>query len=215
MSDNAQKTPLGRSLAHIARNRANDGQQILPKALPCHVTAVNGAIITVAFDLTNNQFTIPEVTMPIFGSRYVRYPLQVGDKGLAISSDHYLGGQSGLGDGTADLSRRSNLSTMTFFPVGQKSFTTVDGNAVVMTAPNGVVLTEDSNNVSATLTPSGFVIKVGGMTATFSATGLTLVGGGGANVSADGHITAGAGGGDSVGLQTHTHPGTLPPTPGT
>ena len=74
-----------------------------------------------------------------------------------------------------------------------------------------LLLTNDTN---ATLTLAGtFTIKIGGMMAVFSETGLAITGGA---ITATGEVTAKAGA-LSVSLSTHKGhgPGTSPPTPGT
>src|ERR1700743_2257306 len=103
MADNAQKTPIAQNLSRFSQASSQNETQALPKALPCSVVSVSGAIVTVKFEVTS-VYTLSNVTMPLFGPEYVRYPIQVGDKGFAVPADAYLGGMSGLGGGTADLS---------------------------------------------------------------------------------------------------------------
>ena len=57
----------------------------------------------------------------------------------------------------------------------------------------------------------GNVIQMIGGKVQITTTELHVIG----KITATGSITAGAGGADSVGLQTHVHAGTPPPTPGT
>lgn len=74
------------------------------------------------------------------------------------------------------------------------------------------------------VTKGGASFEMDGTTMTINANlivngSVTTTGGGemtsSGSISAKGNVTAGAGTGNSVGLQTHTHPGTQPPTPGT
>ena len=104
MTNNAQKTPYARAINQFAEQKVLDAIQTLGKALPCHVVAIAGSIVTVQFDITNTPFTLPNVTCPMFGPEYIRYPTQVGDLGVVISADCYIGGVSGLGGGVAELS---------------------------------------------------------------------------------------------------------------
>lgn len=156
MSD-GQKTPLAQSLNTLASKRINDSRQLLGKALPCSVTAVSGAIVTVKFEIQSN-FTLPETTMPLFGPEYIRYPIQPGCKGLAIPAAAFLGGMSGLGGGVADLSIPGNLSALVFFPIGNTDWSTVDPDAVTIYGPNGVVLRNDDSDSTLVLTPSSIIL---------------------------------------------------------
>ena len=172
MSDNSLKTPLGSALNAFTRNKIADAMQLAGRSLPCSVVEVDGQIVTVKFEL-NSPFTLPQVTMPIFGAEYIRFPTQVGDRGFVVPADAYLGGISGLGGGVADLSQRANLSTLVFFPIGQKNFTAVDPNAVVVYGPNGVVLRNTASDTVFTLTPSGLDITTTG-TITAEARSMTF-----------------------------------------
>jgi hypothetical protein len=96
----AQKVPLSRSLSAFAQKKALSEIAKRGQALPGHVVAVSGAIVTVNFDVQG--VTLPQVAMPLIGAEYIRWPIQVGDKGYAAAADAYLGGVSGLGGGTAD-----------------------------------------------------------------------------------------------------------------
>lgn len=163
MSGNAQKTPLQRSFNAVAERRALDTVRALGRALPCSVSAIPVAgvpIVTVKFEVVT-PLTLPKVTVPIFGFEYTRYPVQVGCKGVVFPADAYLGGVSGLGGGTADLSTPANLSALMFFPVGNKAWDpSEDPNAVVTYGPNGVVLRDTAKSSTFTLTPDGITVHL-------------------------------------------------------
>ena len=149
----SKKTPISRGLPLFTDATVQKHIQRLGKCLPAVVKAVNGSIVTVSFQVQGVQ--LPQVTMPVFGPEYIRYPIQVGDKGVCFAADTYLGGMSGLGTGTADMRRRGNLSTLVFFPIGNKNWTAPDdANAVVIYGPNGVILRDSDSNSIITLTPS-------------------------------------------------------------
>lgn len=192
MADNVHKTPLARTLNRIAQNNALSAIQLLGKALPASVIAVSGSIVTVKFEL-NVLFPLPTVTCPLFGPEYIRYPIQLGDRGVVFPADAYLGGISGLGGGVATLAIPANLSALVFFPVGSTNFTAPDDpNSVVIYGPDGVIIRDRGNACSITLTPTGVTLK-GNMVIT-------------GNLQVDGTMTGKAGSGSSVGLTTHTHP---------
>lgn len=212
MSQNAQKTPLGWSLNQFASGKAADAIQLLGKALPCHVVKVNSSgVVTVQFDV-KSIYTLPQVEMPVATPEYVRQPTQVGDKGVAFAADAYLGGNSGIGGGTATLVQQANLSTLVFHPFGNAAWFTVDLNALTLYGPNGVVLEDSNKKTVLTLTPTGIVISLQ------SGDNVTIDG----DLHVSGKVYAGYGGVDQVQLQTHVHSGvtsgggdTNMPVPGT
>jgi len=219
MADNAQKVPFVRSMNLFAQRRALDAIQLLGKALPASVTAVNGSIVTVKFEV-QSLFTLPKVTIPALVWQYVRIPIQVGDTGMVMPADADLGGVDGLGHGTADLTTPANLSALVFVPVASKNWSaSEDPNAVVIYGPDGVVLRDAGKKTTLTLTPTGIVITLPAgdqvaITGDLAVTGNLLLGGtiqahpGGTYTGAiqtSGNVIAGFGTGDQVGLQTHTH----------
>lgn len=139
MSNPAQKQQLSKNLTNVIRGAVADGNQISGQGLPCSVVSVQGAIVTVAFDVTSD-FTLPQVTCPVSESIYVILPIQVGDKGYVTSANARLGGVSGLGAGLAPLVNPSNLGGLVFVPVGSKAWTQVDQNSVQVQGPNGAII---------------------------------------------------------------------------
>ena len=157
-ANNAQKLPFAPSISRFAEKKVADAIHVLGKALPCHVVAVSGSIVTVAFDL-DSPFTLPRVTMPMFGPEWVRYPTQVGDLGVTVSADAYLGGVSGLGGGVADLTLRANLSALVWLPIASKNWSaTDDPNAVVIYGPNGGILRTRDKNHTLTVNEDGITV---------------------------------------------------------
>ncbi len=158
MSNNSQKTPLGRALNQFASKIVADAFQRLGQALPCSVVTVDGAIVTVKFEVTS-KFTLPNVTIPMVGAEYIRYPIQVGDKGVAFSADARLAGVSGIGGGTADLSQPANLTALVFLPVSNMNWSvTPDAQAVFIYGPNGVILQDTGGSSKITISPSGIAM---------------------------------------------------------
>lgn len=117
------KKPLGRSVNQVAERRAADAIHSSGRSLPCSVVAVvSSGIVTVSFEVDATPFTLPRVTVPIAVPSYIRYPVSVGDKGLVIAADARLGGVSGLGTGTANLSEPGNLTALAFVWLGSTSW---------------------------------------------------------------------------------------------
>lgn len=161
MASNAQKIPLARSFNQIAQKQALSAIQVLGKVLPCSVVAVSGSIVTVKFEI-NTTFTLPPVTIPMFGPEYIRYPTQVGDKGVVLPSDVYLGGVSGLGGGTASMSLQANLSSLVFMPIANKGWSTTDDpNSVVIYGPDGVIIRTVAKDSIITVGTGTITIKAG------------------------------------------------------
>lgn len=166
MADNAQKTPLVETLNRFVDRKGALAEQMLGKAIPASVISLDptNTIATVRFEIQSDVLTtLPEVTCPVFGPQYVRYPLKAGDKGYVLPSDYYMGGVSGLGGGTAVFERQGNLSNLVFFPVGNKEFEpTDDAEAYVAYGPNGVVLRTEDGTVKLILDRDGVRVEIDG-----------------------------------------------------
>ena len=186
MAHDGLKNPLAESLNLIAQQRAADAIQALGQALPCHVVAVAGQIVTVAFDTVTPGQTLPQVKMPILTSPYDWLPVQVGDKGVTVPSDVYLGGVSGLGGGTATLAPVGNLSALVFAPVANAAWSTTYQNYRVVQGPDGVVLQTLDGAVVLKLDATGVTI-----TGNLTVTGDTSFGGGSKKVVLDGDAVTG------------------------
>lgn len=192
MADNYAKLPLQRSLNRVAVARAAQAIEDTGNALPCRVTKVSGAIVTVEFEL-QGTWTLPPVTIPKAESSWIRNPTQIGDKGITVPADAYLGGISGLGGGTADFRRRGNLSALVFLPVSNAGSGPDDPNAAQVCGPNGMIarttqgtpsscvvsqsgVTMEYGGALLSLTASGIVMSFGGHTITLDASGLSIDG---------------------------------------
>lgn len=187
----------------IALNRAREFSQAVGRPLPCHVVSVMGSIVEVSFAINAAPYTLPNALMPKAESQWIRFPIEVGEYGVAVPAGFSLDGIDGLGGGTADLSLPANLAALWFVPIGSKSFPSVDTTKAFVSGQTGVVLQDGGANCVFILTATGITITVGGKTWTWNASGLSIDG----YVQATGEMTAGHGGSDSVGVQTHTHSG--------
>jgi hypothetical protein len=146
MSGNYQKTPFFTSLARHGRREINTALELTGKALPASIVTMMGSIATIKFELTNIPFTLPNVTMPIAGSEYIRLPLQAGCKGVVFPADARLGAVSGLGGTSTDLSTPGNLSALVFFPLGNKGFAAPeDANQLELYGVDGALIKSTVN----------------------------------------------------------------------
>lgn len=161
----------------VAILRARLAIQAQGRALPCHVVAVSGAIVTVAFDVSPSPWPLPQVKIPKAESPWIRMPTQVGDKGMTVSADAYLGGVSGLGGGTADVSQPGNFAALLFVPVSNAGSPPTDQNAAQVQGPNGAIIqTTTGIPSSIVVNQNGITMTYGGKVVTLNASGFTIDG---------------------------------------
>lgn len=174
-----QKTPFAVSISNYVQSQLEKNRQSFGWQLPCRVIAVDGAIVTVNFEIdTGGQYTFPPVTCPIAQSIYVRLPVQIGDLGMCISADARLGGVTGLGvkGALSPLGLPFNLGALVYVPLGATDWSSVDPNAVNINAPNGAVIRDTGNNCVITLTPTGVNVTIGSTSFLVESGGVTVNG---------------------------------------
>lgn len=175
MADNFSKLPLQKSQNQLAINRAAQEIQKQGRALPCRVTAVTGSIVTVAFEMDTSPWTLQPIEIPKGESPWIRMPTQVGDTGVTMPADVYLGGISGLGGGTANFTRRGNLSALVFVPVSNSGSPPIDQNAAQVQGPNGVISRTTTGTTSQVATnTSGTTVTFGTNTVVVNETEIAL-----------------------------------------
>ncbi len=180
MADDFSKLWIQQSINRNAIRRASEAIQSTGRALPCRVTAVSGSIVTVEFEVDSTPWTLPPVTIPKAESTWMRMPTQVGDTGMTLPADVYLGGVSGLGGGTASMAQVANLSALVFVPISIKSSPPTDQNAAQISGPNGVILETTTGTASSmVLNSSGIVLTFGTTTVTINSSGVSIAGAGG------------------------------------
>ncbi len=175
MTNKSQRLWLQKTLNNNSIKRASEVIQATGRSLPCRVVAVNGAIVTVAFEMNTAPWTIPNITIPKAESNWIREPTQVGDLGWTVPADVYLGGVSGLGGGVADFKPVGNLSALVFVPISNANHPPIDQNAVINQAPNGVILQTTGGTTSKIVTnTNGTTITYGSVTIVVNASGVTI-----------------------------------------
>lgn len=171
------KLNFGSSMNRFAERKVEAAMQKAGKILPASVVSQKGKMITVAFELSDIPYVLPQVTIPLFGPQYIRYPMQPGDKGIVIPADTYIGGVSGQGGGIADLTPPANLSALVFLPISNTEWQDVDGQVVTVYGPEGVTLRDSDSNTTFLLKPDSIAISTPGrFTVTVGETVLTLTG---------------------------------------
>ncbi|HBK2804742.1 TPA: hypothetical protein HHH48_005464, partial [Escherichia coli] len=91
------KLNFASSMNRFTERKIENALQKSGKVLPASVVKQTGNMITVSFELRDIPYVLPQVTIPLFGPQYIRYPMQPGDKGIVIPADTYIGGVSGQG----------------------------------------------------------------------------------------------------------------------
>lgn len=171
----AQKKPFNVSLENFAKRNASDLRNAWGQALPCHVVARNGAIVTVAFDVQPVVgIQLPTVECPILESQYIKLPVKIGDRGITIPADANIAPSAGLGGEAAPfLNRPFNLSSLIFVPIGNSGWSNPDPTASVVTSQDGssVVIV---GNGSITMTKGSSTITVTDSSITIHADSVTI-----------------------------------------
>lgn len=165
------------SMNRFTERKIENALQKSGKVLPASVVKQTGNMITVSFELRDIPYVLPQVTIPLFGPQYIRYPMQPGDKGIVIPADTYIGGVSGQGGGIADMTPPANLSALVFLPISNTEWQGVDGKVVTVYGPEGVTLRDSESNTTFLLKPDSIAISTpDSFTVTVDSTVLSLTG---------------------------------------
>lgn len=179
-----KKLNFAGNMNSFADNKIASASQMAGKILPASVVSRSGNMITVQVLLRDTPYVIPHLTVPLFGPEYIRYPMQLGDKGILIPADTYIGGVSGLGGGTANLTTPANLSALTFLPISNTEWESVDPSVLTLYGPEGVTLRDSKSKTTFLLTPTSitiatpeqFKVTVGGTAFTLTGNSWALTG---------------------------------------
>jgi len=147
-----EKLYAQQKLQQIAENAALKALQATGRALPCTVTAIDGALVTVQFDVVA-PYTLYPLQLPKAESQWLRAPVQVGDKGMTVSADTLVTTAAGVSSGTPDVQvDYGNLGpTLVWIPIANVDFpTTPDPNKAWLNGPNGAVLSDTAQTVGVT-----------------------------------------------------------------
>jgi len=195
MIDYSKRLPLQYSMGKLIDKKINSALQNNGEILPCSVVEIDGAIVTVSFQsqLPPNfpgLSSLPQVQMPLAGAEYIRYPIKVGDKGLAMSANVSIGIISGLGNQSNGLIEPGNLSSMVFFPIGNVDWADFD--------PQSLTLYASATGALIKISPNTITLSIGGTSLIVASSGVTING----NLTVTGTVT-----GQGTNLHTHTHGG--------
>lgn len=206
MRDDAEQLWLQENLNRVAIKQVKSEMDRRGKALPCHVVAIVGQIVTVAFDVEDTPGPLPQITIPKAEGPWIIAPTQIGDVGMTVPADAYLDGISGMGPGIASLRRMSNLSALVWVPVAQVYTVPPVQNAATVQGPQGAIIRTTEGP-----TPSSVVTNLFGTTVTFGSSVLTVEEGK-ISMTAGGKTVTLNGAGftiDGILFDTHVHPGVI------
>lgn len=156
----------------MATTRLEDHRLLQGRALPCHVVKVSGAVVTVQFDVLPGTLQLQEITVPVAGFEYIRYPISVGDKGVTVPADVSLRSVSGLGTGMADMSLPASLTALFFVPLGNSDWSAADPDKITLYGPAGALIKTTDGKASVAVDSDRITLTVAGQTLELSADGL-------------------------------------------
>lgn len=198
MANIALKVPFNVSLNQFGQQLSYDYSKWIGQALPCHVVAREGAIVTVAFDVQPQAgITIPQTKIPILESQYVKLPIKIGDRGVTLPVMASIASAAGLGGEAAPfLNSTFNLSSLVFVPIGNSGWSNPDGTATIVTS-------QDGSSV-VTVKDSGITMAKGSSTISITSSGIQINGSSvkinGKEFSAHTHSGVTTGGGTTGGV---------------
>lgn len=203
MADNSSKLWLQKTQNEQAISRALQAIEQSGRALPCRVVAVNGSIVTVAFEVDASPSSLPQVTIPKGESPWIRMPTQVGDFGVTMPADTHLGGVSGLGGGVPKLAKDGTLSALVFVPISNKNSPPIDQNAAQISGPNGAIIQTQDGTAKIVVNKSGITLTFGSISIVLDSAGIHQHGA----VTGDNTATySGEGTFNGHTVTQHTHP---------
>lgn len=163
--DWSKRLPTSQNMASAIDWRVKTLVQELGWELPCIVKAVDNThgIVTIEFQVQNAPFVLPEITIPVVGFQYIRFPIQVGEPGVTKKADVDLANIAGYTTSPPDMSNSGNLTAvLQFMPTMNVKFTPVENpNVLYMYGPEGVVIYDINKNSVVTVGQSEISIKHG------------------------------------------------------
>lgn len=145
-----QRFDFRTKLNELAQSQAKKAIAQLGMSLPASIVAVTGQVATVKFEITTiaDGYVLPPVTIPIMGSSYVQQPFQLGDTGFVMPVDASIFTVAGMTQGAANLHALPNMSSLVFFPVGNRLWPAVDPLSLVLTGIDDVLLRDKTHQLS-------------------------------------------------------------------
>lgn len=181
MSDFSKKVSFAQNLANAVRYLNDSDNESFGWQLPCTVDSVDNTkgIVTVNFSVIGSNgspLDLPQITIPIMGWKYIRYPIKKGDPGVTISIDTNTRNIAKLSTGISSLIGHGNFGpTLMFIPIAQADWSeTDDVDAVVVAAPNGAIIRTDNKDATITVNKDNVIVDYKDGTITLGSTNITL-----------------------------------------
>lgn len=180
MADLSRKKPIPAAMREAAVKAAREYEEMRPKSLPARVVSVSGGMVTVSVEV-QGPWTLRHLTVPVFGSEYVRCPIQPEDRGVIFGLDASVDNVSGQTQSIAELVSQGALSSVAFLPISNQQWAGVDGDTLCLMGPSGVSLYDRQKNSIVTISQNGVSIT--------SNEGITLSSGGASISVKDGKVS--------------------------
>lgn len=188
---NGLRFPAPSQTAKAARTQADAANGLIPADAPCHVTAISGQMVTVAFDVTSD-IPWPSATIPIVTSECDWLPIAIGTKGIARAAEIDCSFASDMTDvqPTFPGDLCPTLTGLAFEPVASaKAVAPPDPTQRVIQGAGGVRLQPlgAENGPVFNLTQTGITLSIGNASITMADGSITLsVGGSAVAITASG-----------------------------
>jgi hypothetical protein len=194
MSGYFGKLPFAQNIASAMDFQNQSFDQQFGWELPCSVKSVSddGLQVTVSFQVQASQYNLPDITIPVASSQYIRAPIQKGDTGVTKKVDVDLTYIAGLQDGVPNFATVGNLASVLFFqPLTTTKWPDNPNiNAAWVYGPDGVILQDTDGNSIATINhdaSKGITLVVGDNNVTVNSSKAVLaVGSNNVTVSSSG-----------------------------
>lgn len=172
-TDNFETLWFQTNMNKAAQGRARQAIAQTGSALPCKVQSITGSLVTVSFECTFRIYpngptqppveaTLPPLVLPKAEAQWCRLPTQVGDFGITIPADTFLGAISGMGVGVASLDQDyGNMGTLVWIPIGNANFGAApDANKPWLNGPHGAVVGDTAQTTYTLYDSVGKTVQV-------------------------------------------------------
>lgn len=161
----SEKNPISVSLSALINEAISNAFSTKGKCWPCTVkrvlTEAGGQTVEVSYDVQPNPGEIiPTTIMSVATFEYIRFPVQVGDRGFTLCADVSLREVTGRGTGTPRQVRAPNFNALVFFPVATLDYFDInEPRRIVLYGPDGGVLRTAEGQSCVEVDPTSATIE--------------------------------------------------------
>lgn len=172
-----RKIPQAPALRKATYNLAGHITDHTPRTVPASLLSVKGRIATVQIE-ANSETPLPQLTVPLIESEYIRTPLQTGCKGLLIGTSINVDFLAQLNTQRPDITDRTGtLTSAAFIPLASATWQELDRDTLNLYGVTGVEMTDRLNgNTSVTLTEECATVKQGDATIVLAGGKVSITG---------------------------------------